>query len=96
MCATLQVSASGFYDWKDRPPSPRTQANHQLLARIQGIHQASNAIHGRPRMVDVFSRRGVGWAFAERMTAELVIAALDTPTPNTPRRARSLRRFANS
>ncbi len=31
-------------------------------------------------VVDVFSRRVVAWAFAERMTAELVIAALDMAT----------------
>lgn len=160
MCATLKGSASGFYDWKDRSPSPRAVANQQLLARIQAIHQASDATYGRPRIlvelreagervgknrvarlmrehgirgvsrrrgyvvttrqdprhrpapdlvkrafvasrpdqlwvadmtylptwagflylavvVDVFSRRVVGWTFAERMTAELVIAALD-------------------
>jgi putative transposase len=160
MCTTLKVSASGFYDWKERPPSPRAVANQRLLARIQAIHQASDATYGRPRIlvelretgarvgknrvarlmhergirgvsrrrgyvvttrrdplqrpapdlvkrafvatgpdqlwvadmtylptwagflylavvVDVYSRRVVGWAFAERMTAELVIAALD-------------------
>ena len=51
MCATLKVSASGFYDWKERPPSPRAVANQQLLARIQAIHQASDATYGRPRIL---------------------------------------------
>lgn len=47
----VEVSPSGFYDWKDRPPSPRAVANQQLLARIHGIHQASDATYGRPRIL---------------------------------------------
>ncbi|MDD5364678.1 MAG: IS3 family transposase [Gallionellaceae bacterium] len=160
MCRSLKVSASGYYDWKDRPVSARAVANAALLERIQTIHQASDATYGRPRILvelreagdrighnrvarlmrqaairgvsrrrgyvvtterdprqrpapdlvkrafvatqanqlwvadmtylptwagflylavvlDVYSRRVVGWAFAEQMTASLVIMALN-------------------
>ena len=35
MCAVLGVSPSGYYDWRQRPPSQRQQANDKLLAAIR-------------------------------------------------------------
>lgn len=51
MCRTLKVSASGYYDWKDRPASARAVANAGLRERIQAIHLASDATYGRPRIL---------------------------------------------
>ena len=36
MCRCLKVSASGYYAWQDREPSPRSQENARLVRRIQG------------------------------------------------------------
>jgi putative transposase len=160
MCRVLQVSASGYYAWSDRPPSRRAIENAVLLERIRTIHADSDATYGMPRVraelveqglkisgkrvarlmrsnairgvsrrrgfvvttqrdqrqrpapdlvkrefkadgpnqlwvadmtyvptwagfiylavvLDVWSRRIVGWAIGEQMTAELVLAALN-------------------
>ena len=160
MCKHLQVSSSGYYEWRSRAPSARQLANVALCTRIRQIHQASDATCGAPRVhaqlghmgqrvnhkrverfmrvmglqgvsrrrgfvvttkrnpsdrpepdlvprqftandinqlwvadmtyiptwqgflylavvVDACSRKVVGWAFGTRMTAELVIAALN-------------------
>ncbi len=160
MCRVLQVSASGYYAWSDRPPSRRTIEDAVLVERIRTIHADSDATYGMPRVraelveqglkisgkrvarlmrsnairgvsrrrgfvvttqrdqrqrpapdlvqrefkadgpnqlwvadmtyvptwagfiylavvLDVWSRRIVGWAIGEQMTAELVLAALN-------------------
>ena len=37
MCRMLGVSRSGYYDWRDRPPSMRMTANAVLLGDIRRI-----------------------------------------------------------
>ena len=160
MCDTLAVSKSGYYDWRDRAPAKRAQANITLTEQIKAVHTMSDATYGMLRIraeladqgivasrkriahlmraakvagvsrrrawcitternkrhrpapdlvnrqfvaqdinqlwvadmtyiptwagfvylaaiTDVFSRKVVGWAFGEQMTAELVITALN-------------------
>jgi len=160
MCKTLKVSASGFYDWAQRPLSQRQQANATLTTQIRAAFVASDETYGMPRIraelqdagivasrkriarlmrlaqirgvsrrrsfcvtterdvrhrpapdlvkrefvatdinqlwvavmtyvptwagflylsvvIDVYSRKVVGWAFGERMTSDLVIQALN-------------------
>lgn len=160
MCKTLQVSASGFYGWLNRPMCQRQMANVTLAAQIREAFVASDETYGMPRIraelldagivasrkriaalmrqgqmrgvsrrrnfcvtterdtrhrpapdlvnrefvatdinqlwvadmtyiptwtgfvylamvIDVYSRKVVGWAFGERMTADLVILALN-------------------
>jgi len=50
LCSILQVSRSGFYAWKSRPPSRRQQREEQLKKKIQAAHQASRALYGSPRI----------------------------------------------
>jgi len=50
MCEVLNVSASGYYDWVDRPESARAQENRRLVTQIRCFHQASKAIYGSPRI----------------------------------------------
>ena len=50
MCKHLQVSTSGYYEWRSRSPSPRQLANAALRAHIRQIHQASDATYGAPRV----------------------------------------------
>ena len=52
MCRALMVSASGYYDWRGRPPSARAQANKRLLERIRSLHEASDGVLGRRRLCD--------------------------------------------
>ena len=42
MCRVLQVSASGYYAWSDRPPSRRAIEDAVLLERIRTIHSDSD------------------------------------------------------
>jgi putative transposase len=160
LCRVLRVSASGYYDWLERAPSARAQANAGLMQRIEQVHRDSDATYGAPRIhaelaelgvaaghnriarlmrlhglrgvsrrrgwcvttrrdkdrqpapdlvqrrfeatginqlwvadmtyiptwagfgylavvLDVFSRKVVGWAFGQRQTAELVLSALN-------------------
>jgi putative transposase len=49
-CHALRVSRSGYYAWRDRPPSARAQADRQLTDRIRRIHQASRGTYGSPRV----------------------------------------------
>jgi len=51
MCRVLGVSASGFYDWFDRPPSIREQRNAELLESIRRSFLASDKTYGSPRIV---------------------------------------------
>ena len=50
MCETLQVSKSGYYDWVDRAPSARQQANEALALQIQAVFTASDDTYGMPRV----------------------------------------------
>jgi len=50
MCCLLEVSASGYYAWSRRPPSPHAQSDEELLARIRSIHELSRETYGAPRI----------------------------------------------
>lgn len=50
LCKVLGVSASGYYDWFDRPPCRTARKNRQLVTKIQCFHKASNEIYGAPRI----------------------------------------------
>lgn len=50
LCRVLDVSASGFYAWCDRPPSARKKADLVLGDRIEALHRQSRRTYGRPRL----------------------------------------------
>ena len=50
MARVLGVSASGFYDWRDRQPPDRQRSNAALLRRIRTIHAVSHGTYGAPRV----------------------------------------------
>ena len=50
MCRLLKVSTSGYYDWRDRKPSPRAQDNARLFRKIVQIHHDSDGVFGSPRV----------------------------------------------
>ena len=50
MCRVLKVSASGYYAWLDRAPSPRAIDNAVLVERIRKVHAESDATYGMPRV----------------------------------------------
>lgn len=50
MCRLLEVSASGFYEWLNRPQSARSLANARLLVRIRESFALSGQTYGSPRI----------------------------------------------
>lgn len=50
MCQALGVSESGYYAWKRRSPSHRSQENQVLAERIAQVYQASRRISGSLRI----------------------------------------------
>lgn len=59
MCQVLGVTRSGYYAWRNRPASPREQANQQLVAQIKKIHQSSRQTYGSPRIHAALRRIGI-------------------------------------
>jgi putative transposase len=59
MCRTLGVSASGFYAWKKRPPSPRATADAQLAVDIVAAHKRGRRAYGSPRVHRELRAQGV-------------------------------------
>jgi putative transposase len=46
LCEVLEVSASGYYDWLDRPRSPRAERHVKIQAVVQQVHAESHGIYG--------------------------------------------------
>ena len=51
MCEALGVSRSGFYAWRTRPPSARSQTDAQILVTIRTSFQLSDRTYGVVRVL---------------------------------------------
>jgi putative transposase len=58
MCRLLSVSASGYYDWRDRPPSKRAQENAILTTKIKTIFDEEHARAGAKRIAKRLNLEG--------------------------------------
>ncbi len=70
MCRVLKVSKSGFYGWRDRPPSKRSKADALLSEKIARIHEHSHETYGAPRIH--FELRTLGVRCARKRVARLM------------------------
>jgi transposase InsO family protein len=59
MCAWLQVSASGFFDWRRRPDSATARRRARLAALIREAFEASDETYGYRRIHAQLARWGV-------------------------------------
>lgn len=66
MCDVLQVSRSGYYAWRDRPPSLRAIRRAERLEQIRTIFAHSHERYGSPKITAVLRQRG------ERITQKAV------------------------
>lgn len=49
-CEVLEVSRSGYYDWRNRPVSMRERENLQLVEKIKEAYTESEETYGSPRI----------------------------------------------
>lgn len=66
MCVWLEVSTSGFYEWRGRPTSATAQRRQRLTALIRAIFEESDSTYGYRRVHAALARQG------ERCGPELV------------------------
>ena len=58
LCETLEVSAAGYYAWRQRPRSTQEQWHDILLVEIRAIHTEVKGRYGSPRMHKELVARG--------------------------------------
>jgi putative transposase len=70
MCGWLEVSTSGFYEWRGRPVSATASRRAQLAAAVRRIFTDSDETYGHRRIHAQLAREG------QRCTPELVRAVM--------------------
>ena len=59
MCRALEVSRSGFYDWRKRGPREHPPEEQRLRVEIRSIHRRSRRSYGSPRVHRALRKRGM-------------------------------------
>jgi putative transposase len=59
MCKALNVSSSGYYAWRQRPPSAREMANQKLYEKIEAVYEANYQVYGSPRIYRELRKQNV-------------------------------------
>ena len=57
-CDVLQVSRSGYYQSRKRPPSDRARRREELAVKIQAVHEQNLRVYGSPRVYQVLKSQG--------------------------------------
>ncbi|OWK39191.1 Mobile element protein [Fimbriiglobus ruber] len=57
MCEALEVSASGYYAWVDRPDTPTDEWRQELVDAIEDVHAEFQGRYGSPRMTAELTAR---------------------------------------
>ena len=70
LCKVLDVSASGYFAWKERPTCRRQRDDMLLLAHVRSAFTLSNGTYGSPRMVHEL--RDNGLTIGRRRVARLM------------------------
>ncbi|MCW5853916.1 MAG: IS3 family transposase, partial [Anaerolineae bacterium] len=58
LCRVVGVSTSGYYAWRQRPPSQRQADNERLVELIRVAHQTSRQTYGSPRITADLHEQG--------------------------------------
>ena len=92
LCKLLGVSRSGYYAWKNRPPSEIARFDAVLLEKIEMIHRNSRATYGAPRVHAEL--RAIGIRCARKRVARLMRRAKLRGCLRGRRRMRTTHRVA--
>ena len=57
LCQVLEVSASGYYAWLDREPSPRAQRQERIQAAVRQVHADSYGNYGSYKVARQLAQR---------------------------------------
>src|SRR4029079_10415196 len=85
LCRALEVSPSGLYAWRNRPPSARARADERLATMIVQLHHEFREAYGTERLWRELRDRG------ERCGRHRVARLRRTHAVTTKRRRRFLR-----
>jgi len=58
MCELYEVTRAGYYAWRNRPESKRSQLDRALLPKIEKAYHASYQTYGSPRVHKTLNRQG--------------------------------------
>jgi transposase InsO family protein len=58
MCRHLDVSRSGYYAWRGRPPAAHEKRDQQLAVRVAAIHAENLGVYGSPRILEELKEKG--------------------------------------
>jgi putative transposase len=85
MCAWLEVSKSGFYDWRCRPESATAKRREKLRLLIRRIFDDSDGTYGYRRIAEQLARWGVhaGTELVRKLMRQLGLVACQ-PRPWRP------------
>ena len=70
-CRMLEVSRSGYYEWRDRPPATRDIEDAYLANTVVDIHDMSRGSYGAPR-THAELRMGLGVRVGRKRVARLL------------------------
>jgi putative transposase len=59
LCQSLEVSASGYYDWLKRPDSPRQKEEARLVIEIKAAHKRNRETYGPERLQSDLADYGI-------------------------------------
>lgn len=59
LCRILEVTESGYYQWRKKPESARAKQNRELLDTIRIIHAESRQTYGRVRVERDLEAQGI-------------------------------------
>jgi transposase InsO family protein len=59
MCRLLEVSRSGYYEWRSRPPRAQAQADQQLQAKVQHYFAQGRGTYGTRRIKYLLAQEGL-------------------------------------
>ncbi len=85
MCRWLEVSKSGFYEWRNRPESPAARRRADLSALIQHVFEDSDGTYGYRRIAVQLARSGIaaGAELVRQLMRDLGLVACQ-PRPWRP------------